>query len=115
MMQTRPVWAEISRSHLLSNWKLLCEAAPPFADVMAVVKANAYGHGVQICAPLLAAEGTKWFGVTGVEEGVALPAACPQPRILVMSSLWHGEAERVIEHKLTPQVWEPFHFDLMEE
>ena len=41
-MQTRPVWAEISRSRLLANWNLLRDAAPLDADVMAVVKANAF-------------------------------------------------------------------------
>lgn len=114
MMQTRPVWAEISRSHLLSNWKLLREAAPRDADVLAVVKADAYGHGALLCAPLLAEAGAEWFGVTCVAEGVALRAACPRARILIMSGLWHGEAEAVIEHRLTPQAWEPFHFELLE-
>jgi alanine racemase len=32
-----------------------------------------------------------------------------------MSGLWQGEAEAAIEHKLTPQIWEPFHFELLEE
>jgi alanine racemase len=114
MMQTRPVWAEISRSHLLSNWKLLCEAASPDADVLAVVKANAYGHGMLLCAPPLAAAGAEWLGVTCLAEGLTLRDVCPQARILLMSGIWHGEAEAAIVHRLTPQVWEPFHFELLE-
>jgi len=115
MMQTRPVWAEISRSNLLSNWKLLRSAAEPGSEVLAVVKANAYGHGVLPCASLLAAEGAEWLGVSCVEEGVAVRAVAPRARILTMSGLWQGEAEAAIEHKLTPQIWEPFHFELLEE
>ncbi len=115
MMQTRPVWAEISRSHLLANWNLLRDAAPNDADVMAVVKANAYGHGATLCGPLLEAAGARWLGVTCVEEGIALRKGCPDARILIMSGLWSGEADTIIEHRLTPQVWVPFLLDLLED
>jgi alanine racemase len=115
MMQTRPVWAEISRSRLLANWNLLRDAAPLDADVMAVVKANAYGHSATLCGSLLEAAGASWFGVTCVEEGIALRKVCPKARILIMSGVWNGEADAIIEHRLTPQAWEPFHFDLLED
>ncbi len=114
MMPTRPVWAEISRSRLLANWNLLRNAAADKANVLAVVKANAYGHGILDCAPILAGAGAEWFGVTCVAEAIALRQVCPQSRILVMSGLWEGEAEAIIEHRLTPQIWEPFHFNLLE-
>ena len=115
MMPTRPVWAEISRSRLLVNWNLLRAAAPDDADVLAVVKADAYGHGAVACAQLLEGAGASWLGVTCVVEGAALREACPEARILIMSGLWNGEAGAIIEHRLTPQVWEPFHLDLLEE
>jgi alanine racemase len=115
MNSTRPVWTEISRSRLLANWKLLRGTAPEDAEVVAVLKANAYGHGVLLCGPVLAEAGARWFGVTCVEEGIALRGVCPDARILVMSGLWEGEADAVIEHNLTPQVWEPFHFELLEK
>ncbi|HEX3436145.1 MAG TPA: alanine racemase [Pseudacidobacterium sp.] len=114
MKPSRPVWAEISRSRLLANWKLLREAAPRDAEVLAVLKANAYGHGALACHEILANAGACWFGVTCVEEGIALRNACADARILVMSGLWNSEADAIIEHRLTPQVWEPFHFDLLE-
>jgi len=114
MMPTRPVWAEISRSRLLANWNLLRNAVPADADVMAVVKANAYGHDVAACAPILEVAGAKWLGVTCVAEAAALRQACPEPFILVMSGLWHGEADAIVNYRLTPQVWEPFHFDVLE-
>jgi alanine racemase len=114
MMPTRPVWAEISRSRLLANWKILRQAAPEKIDVMAVVKANAYGHSATLCAPLLCDAGARWFGVTCLAEAIALREVCLSARILLMSGLWDDEAEAIIEHKLTPQVWEPFHFDLLE-
>jgi alanine racemase len=113
-MFTRPLWAEVSRHRLLANYEKLRLAAGSHADLMAVVKANAYGHDVLACAPLLAGAGAQWLGVTGAEEGAAVRAVCPQTRILLMSGIFPGEAEAVIDLGLTPVVWEPWQLDLLE-
>ena len=110
---TRPVWAEISRSRLLHNYRALRALAGPSITLAPIVKANAYGHGVHLCAPWLAAEGAESLGVTSVEEGIAVRALCPNPRILVMSGLWNGEADAILAHRLTPVVWEPYHLELL--
>jgi alanine racemase len=81
---------------------------------MAVVKANAYGHDVLQCAPILAEAGAPWLGVTSAEEGVAVRTVCPGSRILLMSGIFAGEAGTVIDHALTPAVWEPWQLDLLE-
>lgn len=116
---TRPVWAEISESRLLANYQKLCRMAGPQADVMAVVKANAYGHDVLACAPLLADagadSGTKWLGVTSADEGAAVRAVCPHARILLMSGVFRGEADTVIDQRLTPVVWDDWQLDLLEQ
>jgi len=123
-MQTRPVWVEISLPKLIANYRELVRIAathlphnPP--EIIAVVKANAYGHSLLHCAPALAqtgenGAGANWLGVTSVEEGVAARALCPKPHILIMSGLFPGEADAVIEHRLTPFVWETYHLDLLE-
>jgi alanine racemase len=113
-MFSRRVWAEVSRSHLLANYEKLRHAAGPQVDLMAVIKANAYGHDLRVCAPLLAGVGAEWLGVTGTDEGVAARAVCPQPRILLLSGIVPGDAETVIDHGLTPVVWEPWQLDLLE-
>jgi alanine racemase len=110
----RPLWAEISSRRLLVNYEELCRAAGPQADLMAVVKGNAYGHDARVCAPLLAAAGAQWLGVTGAEEGAVVRAICPQSRILLLSGVFPGEADFVIDQGLTPVVWEPWHLDLLE-
>ncbi len=120
VQHTRPVWAEVSAERLRSNYRLLCEAAGPQVPVLAVVKANAYGHGAAECAPVLAAGGARWLGVTGVEEGVAVRRSLgilPEmlsPRILVMCGVWPGEEAACLDRQLTPVVWEPYHLDLLE-
>ncbi len=108
---TRPVWAEVSRSRLLHNYRTLRALAGDAISLAAIVKGNAYGHGATLCSPWLAAEGAEWLGVTTVEEGVAVRAVCPQPRIYVMGSFWRGEAAILLQHRLTPSVWEPYHLE----
>lgn len=125
-MHTRPVWVEISGHKLIANYLELCarvrqhlasagiEAPTNHPIVLAVVKANAYGHGMSECARLLHGAGAEWLGVTSVEEAVRARAVCPSAQILVMSGIWDGEAAAVIEHRLTPVAWESFHLDLLE-
>jgi alanine racemase len=118
-MHTRPVWVEISRSKLIANYLELRRIAGNWpspresVEVMAVVKGDAYGHGMSECARLLAGAGANWIGVSSVEEGVRARMAVPEASILVMTGLWRGEAEAAIEHRLTPIVWEDFHLDLL--
>jgi alanine racemase len=115
MTSTRPTWAEVSRSKLLHNYRRLRELAGASQQLLAVVKANAYGHGLAECARVLAADGARWFGVTCVEEGVALRRVCPAVRILIMSGIWAGEAETAIAENLTPVVWEAQHLHWLEQ
>ncbi len=114
-MMGRPVWAEISRSKLQHNFELLRRLAAP-AEMLAVVKADAYGHGTVICSRALAANGAKWLGVTDVAEGARVRAACSEAgandvEILAMGGLWPGEAEAALSHRITPVVWEMVHLE----
>lgn len=114
-MNARPVWAEVSRSKLLHNFELLRSQATP-AETLAVVKANAYGHGTVACSKALATNGAKWMGVTSVDEGVATRTTCaseniPGVEILAMCGLWPGEAEIALAHRITPAVWEVVHLE----
>lgn len=113
-MTTRPVWAEISRPRLLENYRLLRRLAGD-AELLVIIKANAYGHGVLACAEIIAAENPRaWLGVTGVEEGATVRAVAPQARIVVMGSVWRNESQAAVEHRLTPVVWEPSQIDALQ-
>lgn len=76
----------------------------------AVIKADAYRHGIVECATALERAGTRWFGVTTTEEGVQLREAGIFGRILLMTGFWHGDEEEIIQKHLTPAVWEYWHF-----
>jgi alanine racemase len=93
---------------------LLVEAAGGDTAVLAVVKANAYGHGAGVCAPVLAKAGAEWLGVADAVEGAAVREVLAakgvayeeQPRILVMCGLLREDAEAIVSRGLTPVVWE---------
>ena len=83
--------------------------------VLAVIKADAYGHGAALCAPVLVGAGARWLGVTDAAEGAlvrqALRAAGVSDatvNLLVMVGLnpedCHG-CDLVVEHALTPVLW----------
>lgn len=104
-MPTRPTWAEVSLPTLVNNYKLIRDFVAPHATVCAVVKCDAYGHGAAECARALEATGAAWFGVTSADEGIELRRAGITGRVLLMSGIWRGEGEAVVEHDLTPAVW----------
>jgi alanine racemase len=65
------------------------------------------------CARALEQEGATWLGVTSTEEGVRLRDAGVAARVLLMTGYWQGEEEDVVNHHLTPLVWERWHIDLL--
>jgi alanine racemase len=103
-------WVEISEQRLAANYRLLVEAAGNDTGVLAVIKANAYGHGANLCAPVLVETGAAWLGVTDATEGAAIrntltDSGTAQPRILVMSGLLPEDAGTIVRYGLTPVVW----------
>lgn len=113
-MPTRPCWVEIQTRALEDNYRFLASLTAPDTDLLAIVKANAYGHSLELCAPAVVRTGARWLGVTSVEEGVAARAICPEARILVISGNFPGQGEDVVRHQLTAVVWEPWQLDDLE-
>lgn len=101
-MQTSRCYVEISRSRLRDNFRAVRAAAAPLSEVMAVVKADAYGHGAVEVSRVLCAEGAKWLAVSSVDEGVTLRRAGIECRVLVMAGVMRWEHEALREFRLTP-------------
>jgi alanine racemase len=110
-MTMRPCWAEIRTSALEENLRFLSGLAAPHAELLAIVKANAYGHSLALCAPAAVRAGAQWLGVASVEEGIAARALCPKTRVLVIGGAFPGQAAAAIQFQLTPVVWEPWQLD----
>lgn len=115
----RPCWAEIDLRALEDNYRslrdLVRELAPAGAECVAVVKGDAYGHSLELCAPAAVRAGAAWLGVTSVEEAVAARALAPATRVLVMGGVFAGQSAAVIEHGITPSVWTLRQIDALEE
>ncbi|MBC8029116.1 MAG: alanine racemase [Pyrinomonadaceae bacterium] len=107
----RPTWAEIDRNALAANLQIVKSHVGADVSVMAVVKANAYGHGAVECARRLEAEGADWFGVALPEEGIELRNAGVTKPILCLAGFWEGQAAACLQYKLVPAV---YRFDLIE-
>ena len=104
-MSRRPTWFEIDLNNLAANFNKIKTRVSPAARVMAIVKANAYGHGAVACARRLVSEGVEWFGVALPEEGIELRTAGITQPILCLSGYWPGQAALCIQHRLTPVVY----------
>jgi len=101
----RPTWAEVDLNNLAANFQLVKERVGPDVKVMAVVKANAYGHGAVQCARRLVKEGAEWFGVALPEEAIELRGAGIGQQILSLGGFWHGQASACIQQRITPVVY----------
>lgn len=78
-------WCEIRGEAVRHNVAMLRRAIGPKPELVAVVKANAYGHGLREIASLCAAEGLRWFGVVDVGEAALLREALgPHVRLLIL-------------------------------
>ncbi|MGO9325291.1 MAG: alanine racemase [Terracidiphilus sp.] len=110
-MTTRPCWVEIRTRALEENFRFLSGLAAPHADLLAIVKANAYGHSLALCAPAVVRAGAKWLGVTSVEEGIVARALCPEARVLIIGGVFPGQAAAAIQFQLTPVAWETWQLD----
>lgn len=77
-------WAEVDLSALRENHENIRLAASPSARIMAVVKADAYGHGAVRCSKVLDECGADWFAVSNLEEALELRRGGIEKPILIL-------------------------------
>jgi alanine racemase len=98
----RPTWVEVDLEAIRHNARVL---KPTGAELMAVVKANGYGHGDVVVARAAIEAGAAWAGVALVEEGLRLRSAGIEAPILVLSELPAGSEAVALAHRLTPTLY----------
>ncbi len=100
-----PSTIHIDAARLRANFRAVQATAQ--AEVIAVIKADAYGHGAELCAPVLREAGARWLGVTGVEEGARVRHALgeAETHILSMCGMLPEDADAMVAHALTPVLW----------
>ncbi len=95
-------WVEVNLGQLKSNVRSLREAIP--AQMIFVIKADAYGHGMVSVARAAAEEGVNWFAVAYLEEALQLREALPDVNILVLGCVLPESVEVVLKKRITPIV-----------
>lgn len=93
-------------SALRYNYQGLRKTLSPETKVMAIVKANAYGHGDIEVSRTLEKEGSDFFGVAIAEEGIRLRQAGIEKPVVVLGGIYPGQIKEVFEHRLTPVVFD---------
>ncbi|MDQ6996616.1 MAG: alanine racemase [Mariprofundus sp.] len=117
---SRPAIARIHLNNLRYNYQLLSNHAGN-ARIMAIVKANAYGHGLNLIAPALFGAGCRCFGVTDAKEGAKLRDILGNEdknrdsEITLLSGIFdREEAALIAKNLLTPVITEPEQVDILQ-
>lgn len=105
-------WVEISLANIAANFRAI-RAAASGVEIVPVIKANAYGHGMAAVAATLAVEGANWFAVSSFAEGVELRNSGIRGRILVMADVGFQPREHAgltpVIHSLDEIPDSPYH------
>lgn len=105
MHLTRPTAATIDLDALAFNLRSAGDFLGRDTEIMAVVKADAYGHGAVECSKRLRSEGVGRLAVAIVEEAVELRAAGIDGETLILAGIWPDQAALILEHGLTPAIF----------
>ena len=97
-------WAEIDIDSLVHNFKIIKQASAP-SKIMAVVKANAYGHSVAEIAPVLECEGADYFAVSNIDEALQLRDIGITKPILILGYTPASYAKQLAENNIAQCVY----------
>jgi len=99
------VWAEVDLEAIAHNVRELRRITNPSADLMAVVKANAYGHGAVEVTRKVLENGANSLGVARIQEGIELRKAGVKQSVLIFGYTPPELAHNLIKFDLTQTVW----------
>ncbi len=104
--QGRPTVCLIDHEALQWNFRQIRAKVGSRVKILAMVKANAYGHGSETVAQSLTRVGSDAFGVATVEEGVTLRQAGIVAPIIVVAGFYHDQLEPMLAHSLTAAIYD---------
>ncbi|KXK51871.1 MAG: alanine racemase [Chloroflexi bacterium] len=97
----RPTWVEVDAGAIATNVKLLKQMVGPNVTLMAVVKADGYGHGAALVAQTALANGAEYLGVSNVFEAQDLRSAGVTAPVLILSYVPYDSVRLAIQHNFT--------------
>jgi alanine racemase len=101
----RPTWVEVDLNQIESNFLGLRRLLPRSVKIMAVIKADAYGHGAAPVALRLQQLGADALAVAILEEALVLRNAGVKCPLLLLNGFWPGQEGDIVHHELTPVVF----------
>jgi alanine racemase len=101
----RPTYAEIDLSALKHNYQLIRSSIPRRTEILAVVKADAYGHGFMDISRELEQLGVNAFGVAFLAEGIQLRKSGSDKPILLLGGVYPGQERKCIGYNLSTAVF----------
>ncbi len=104
-MESRPTIAEIDLSALRHNFQEVKKAVPAGCGILAVVKADAYGHGFMDIATELEKLGVTAYGVAFLAEGIQLRKSGIDRTILILGGIYPGQEKKCIGFSLSTAVF----------
>ncbi len=111
----RPAWIEVDLGAVAHNLDIIKDFLSPGSEICAVVKANAYGHGLDRVVSFMSGYGVRNFAVATVEEAAAVRKIAPQAMILVLSLVWPGQIEEVLDLDLVSGVSDMIYAEKLSE
>ncbi|MCC6442336.1 MAG: alanine racemase [Armatimonadetes bacterium] len=102
--ETLRAWLEIDRAALRCNVQAIRSLIPPHTDIIAIVKADAYGHGAVQCCEALREADVSRFAVAALDEALKLREAFPDIRILILGGLIPEAAPYLVRHRLDAMI-----------
>jgi len=100
----RPTYAIVNLAALAHNISRINQYLSHGCEILAIVKANAYGHGAVETARALSRCGVERFAVASLDEGIALRQAGLSTSIVVLGALFESQLPDLVAHRLTPVV-----------
>ncbi len=103
---TRPVWAEVDLDSLIHNMRETRRITPKSAMIMAAVKADGYGHGVEMCAKTFLENGADRLAVSSADEAFQLRARGVKAPILCLGYTPEYQYEKAVRSRVTVTLFE---------
>ena len=101
----RPTWVEIKLESIKSNFNLVRDIVGNEVSILAIVKADAYGHGAINVSSALGEVGVNMLGVATVEEGVELRETGIKIPIVLLGAVQDNEISEVIQNNICPTIY----------
>ena len=105
MYDSRPTYAEIDLTALQHNFKVVRSSIPRGTEILAVVKADAYGHGFMDISRELELLGVNAFGVAFLAEGIQLRKSGIDKPVLLLGGVYPGQERKCIGYNLSTIVF----------